>query len=76
MDDDSDMATVYVHLPEEAVDAWRPVEAIEEGDTIYRLDSSAAPEGEAWEFPPGARVRCEVRELSDGPALVAVELVG
>jgi hypothetical protein len=26
---------------------------------------------EHWRFSPGSRVRCELRELSDGPALVA-----
>ena len=25
-----------------------------------------------WEFPPGSRVRCERRDLGEGPALVAV----
>lgn len=69
------MATIFVYMPEEAVDTWRPVEAAEESQSLYRLDTAAVPEGEVWEFPPGSRVRCETRELYDGPALVAVELV-
>jgi hypothetical protein len=66
------MATIYVALREEGVDVWRPVEASHEGESIYRIDDAPTPDSEAWEFPPGSRVRCELRELSDGSALVAV----
>jgi hypothetical protein len=41
---------------------------------MYRISETPMPDGEDWEFPPGSRVRCERRELSDGPALVAVAL--
>ena len=70
----STMATVYVHVEDEAVDVWRPVGATDEGGSVYRLREDPAPEGETWAFPPGSLVRCEMRELADGPALVAVEL--
>ena len=66
------MPTVYIKLVGEGVDVWRPVEATDEGDSIYRLAAAPAPEDEEWEFPPASRVRCEMRDLSDGPALVAV----
>lgn len=66
--------TVYVELLGEGVDVWRPVEAEAETDDIFRLPHPA-PEGEAWRFPPGSRVRCESRQLSDRQALVATELV-
>jgi hypothetical protein len=66
------MAIIYVALEDEGVDVWRPVEATPEGESVYRIAETATPETEAWEFPPGSRVRCEQRELSDGPALVAV----
>ena len=69
------MTTVYVYLPGESVDAWRPVEATAESDSIYRLADAPTPEGETWEFQPGSRVACEWRELYNGPALVAVALV-
>jgi hypothetical protein len=65
---------VYVKLLGEAVDVWRPVNAQSLGDGIYRITGSA-PEAEEWEFPPVSRVRAEVRALSDGPQLAAVELV-
>jgi hypothetical protein len=64
--------TIYVEPLDEGVDVWSPVEAVRDGDA-FRLPVSA-PEGEHWQFPPGSRVRCELRELSDGQTLVAVEL--
>jgi hypothetical protein len=66
------METIYVALADEAVDVWRPVEAVSEGGSIYRIADAAAPPHEASEFPPGSRVRCERRDLGEGPALVAV----
>ena len=64
--------TVYVELLGDGVDVWRPVEAIEDGDTFVLPLTS--PEGERWRFPPGSRVRCELRDLSEGQALVAAEI--
>ena len=51
---------------------WRPVEAAAEDDSIYRISDTPSPPDEVWQFPPGSRVRCEWRDLADGPALVAV----
>jgi len=67
------METIYVALLDEGVDVWRPVEAQREGD-LYRI-VGVVPETEKWVFSPGSLVRCEQRELSEGPALVAVEAV-
>jgi hypothetical protein len=53
------------------VDVWRPIDAQREG-IFYRIVGSI-PETERWAFGSGSLVRCEQRELSDGPALVAVE---
>jgi hypothetical protein len=64
--------TVYVALRDEGVDVWRPVEAERISDSVYRLADGSIPDGEEWEFSPGSSVRCELRELSDGRALVAV----
>jgi hypothetical protein len=63
---------VYVELLDEGVEVWRPVEAVDDGDTFVL--PVTAPEGEHWAFSPGSRVRCELRELSDGPALIAAEI--
>jgi hypothetical protein len=68
------MATVYVALRDEGVDAWRPVEAEQLTESIYRLADAPPLEGEVWEFAPGSTVRCEQRELSDGSVLVAVAI--
>ena len=65
--------TIYVALLDEAVDVWRPVEAIEE-QGHYRLPDTA-PDGERWEFAPGSLVVCETRNLSEGPTLVGTGVV-
>jgi hypothetical protein len=64
---------IYVALLDEGVDVWRPVEARREG-SYYRITGSV-PESEKWAFSPGSLVRCEQRELSEGPALVAVAAI-
>jgi hypothetical protein len=61
---------IYVQLLDEGVDAWRPVDAINEGGGVYRLPDAAPPD-EAWAFPPGSRVRCETRRLSGDLVQVA-----
>jgi hypothetical protein len=64
---------VYVALRDEGVDVWRPVEAEQLTESIYRLADAHPLEGEGWEFAPASTVRCERRELSEGSALIAVE---
>ena len=62
---------VYVYLPDEDVDCWRPVDAVHEGGNRYRITSvNPDPDGERWEFETGQRVVCERRTLSRGGALV------
>ena len=68
------MATIYLALKDEGVDVWRPVEATDQGGGIYRISDAPIPDREMWEFAPGSPVRCERRQLSDGPAVVAVAL--
>ncbi len=63
--------TIYMYLPEEAVDVWRPVQAEKVGASLYRV-VGPLPEGEVWEFPPGSVVRTQVTQLSEGDAPVAV----
>jgi hypothetical protein len=66
--------TIYIELLNEGVDVWRPVEATIEADDTFRLPDGA-PEAEAWRFPPGSLVRCQVRRFSDGDGLAASERV-
>jgi len=64
--------TIYVGLIDEGVDVWRPVEATADVDGTFRLPDHTP---EVWRFPPGSVVRCELRELAGGDALVAVEMI-
>jgi hypothetical protein len=69
--------TIYVYLPDERVDVWRPVEADELGSGRYRI-LGPIPDDETWEFPPGSIVRAEMKPLMNGviptPRPVAVKL--
>ena len=59
--------TIYVYLPDEAIDCWRPVEATNEGDNRYRITTvNSHPDDERWEFTTGELVICERRRLSGG----------
>ena len=69
----TDTVEIYVELLDKAVETWRPVAAVAEGDGVFRLLANQ-PKDESWAFPPGSRVRCEVKELSGGAATVAVAL--
>ena len=69
--------TIYVRLLDEGTDAWYPVEAVPVSDGIYEIvGKNPDPEDLHWEFGEGSKVRCRPRQLSDGPQLVAYELVG
>ena len=68
--------TVYVALLGEGVDVWRPVRAEHVQGQLYRITGeNTSPEDEKWEFVTGQIVRCVKNDLSDGPSLVAVEVV-
>ena len=67
---------IYVFLPDEAVEVWRPVDAEQVNDEIYRIVSTnPVPEDERWEFSTGDVVRCVSKEFYEGVHLVAVERV-
>ena len=69
------MTTIHVALVNEGTAVWRPVEAVPVSENVFRIASTKVADDEEWEFAPGATVRCERRDLSGGPAIVAVELV-
>ena len=70
------MATIYMPLLNEGVDAWRPVEATPMSQDTYRVEGHV-PESEDWAFAPGTVVRCELKSFSGGEAeLTAIELAG
>ena len=72
----NELDTIYVYLPDESVDVWRPVQARNLGGDRYEIVSkSANSEIERWEFNAGDVVRCRLQQLSNGEAVVAYELV-
>jgi hypothetical protein len=63
---------IFVRLPDEAVDVWRPVLAESLGDERYRiLDQPYDHEDERWEFEPGDEVVCELIDSSEERILAA-----
>lgn len=66
---------IYVYLPDELVDVWRPVEAQCIRDSIFRIVSvNPDPQNERWEFSTGTVVLCEQRPMDDGKeVLVAIK---
>jgi len=69
-----DVSTIYLALLDEGIDVWRPVQATELASGLYQIVSdNVDPSDERWEFSAGSKVRCELRSLSGGTYLVAVE---
>jgi hypothetical protein len=70
-----DPPVVYVPLTNEGAACLRPTPAEAVGEDLFRLlaPDDYSPEHEAWEFEPGAIVRCANTMLEDGEYLVAVE---
>jgi hypothetical protein len=65
---------IYVSLPNEGVDVWRPVMAEQISPRVYRiLEQPYDRSIERWEFEPGEIVVCELQGLSDGEVFVAKE---
>jgi hypothetical protein len=70
----SEQVTIYVYLPDEAVDTWRPVISKRIGPNLFRIEDSV-PEDEQWEFHPGQTVRVRERCLSGAWNVQSVQLV-
>lgn len=66
--------TIYIPLLDEGVTVWRPARAERLSDGSYRVlpTSDYDPADESWQYPPGTRVICEPKQLSDGQVLAAV----
>jgi len=64
---------VYVRLLDEGTDVYRPVSALLISEDEYLLlgEDIYDPEDEHWEFPPGARVRVNRKNVSGELILVA-----
>lgn len=68
--------TIYIPLVDEGVEVRRPTvgERQPDGSFLVRPTPGYDPADEAWAFPPGSRVECEVRQTSAGRVLAAVRL--
>lgn len=73
--DTSNTTEIYIFLPDEAVDTWRPTQAVPLGNDLYRIlaTDDYDPEYEVWEFLPGSVVRGVQKALYEGTFLVAVK---
>jgi hypothetical protein len=76
MADERATTTIYMPLLDEGVAVWRPIAAFDCGPGIYEVPPMTAgqAETETWAFLPGSKVVCDLRELSDGPVVVAVRI--
>ena len=71
----NDTAEIFVRLPDEEVDVWRPVRAEHLHDNVYRIvDQPYDREIEVWEFEPGDVVVSDLLDMSDGSVLAATGL--
>jgi hypothetical protein len=70
--------TIFVRLPDEAVETYRPVQAEAIRSGVYRiLEQPYSSTDELWEFVPGDVVLCHwVRDAHGGPFLLAIDKVG
>jgi len=57
--------TIYVYLPNEAVDVWAPVDAEHVRDDLYRILDCRGEDDEV-QFGRGSLVRCEMKRLFEG----------
>lgn len=70
------MSTVYVHLLNEGIDIYRPVEAVVLDESVRLVaPPDYDPEDEEWEFEPGSVVRMEGRALGGEDVSLAVSVV-
>jgi hypothetical protein len=68
--------TIFVQLPDEPVDTWRPVQAEPLGNDRYGIiEQPYDRTDERWQFEPGDVVRCEHITVHGGTCLAAVERI-
>jgi hypothetical protein len=69
------MVTIYMPLLDENVDVWRPVEATQLADDLYRVHGPV-PDEETWAFAAESVVKCEYRTFDDGERVLAATAPG
>ncbi|MBA4147934.1 MAG: hypothetical protein H0X66_07435 [Verrucomicrobia bacterium] len=66
--------TIYIELVDEGTQVWRPVEAEQVREGVFRI-IGRQPEDEHWQFASGSFVRCRERTFSGGEhGFVAYEM--
>lgn len=65
---------IYVNLLEEGTPTWRPTQAVDLGNGLYKLlpTPDYDPEDEVWEFPPSSVVPARLMRSNKGVILLAV----
>lgn len=70
----SNVRHIYVALMDQTGEKWQRVEAVSEGDDVYRITSTPENPDERWEYGAGTVVRCRATTLPSGErVLVATE---
>ncbi len=71
----SHLTEIFVYLPEEQVDVWRPVQAAHLRENVYKIIAQPYDaENEMWQFEPGDEVVCELIDSNEGRILAAIQL--
>ena len=66
--------TIYISLLNEGTDVWRPVDAEMISEMVFKIPiTTTVPDDEEWMFKPGDTVKCQMRKLSGGSRLIAIE---
>ena len=66
--------TIFIELLEEGTQVWRPVEAEQVREGVFRIIGKQ-PEDERWQFASGSVVHCRERTFDGGQtAIVAYEM--
>jgi hypothetical protein len=68
----SRLTEIFVYLPDEQVEVWRPVQAEHLRENVYKIvEQPYDEEDETWQFEPGDEVVCELIDSNEGRILAA-----
>ena len=62
----SRLTEIFVYLPDEQIDVWRPVQAEHLRENVYKIvEQPYDEEDETWQFEPGDEVVCELIDSNE-----------
>jgi len=73
--DAEDVNKIYVALLDEGTDCWRPVQAVQIRQGVFRIIEQVIPEDELWEFRPGDTVSCDLYDFANGTEFRALKKI-